>query len=176
MNPKHTGKLPGSPEEWLEHARSDLRLARLAAGDASIRREQACFHAQQAAEKAIKAVLLSRQAGFPLTHDIEELLELAERSGLPVPKPVEDAGLLTPYAVETRYPGYWLDVTGLTSKKPCTPPRMCSRGSTACYRQAGEKNREHAIPSPVDRPREAAPRCRSDGAYGGGLYDDATNR
>lgn len=112
MNPKHTGKLPGSPEEWLEHARSDLRLARLAAGDASIRREQACFHAQQAAEKAIKAVLLSRQAGFPLTHDIEELLELAERSGLPVPKPVEDAGLLTPYAVETRYPGYWLDVTG----------------------------------------------------------------
>lgn len=72
MNPKHTGKLPGSPEEWLEHARSDLRLARLAAGDASIRREQACFHAQQAAEKAIKAVLLSRQAGFPRSRMISK--------------------------------------------------------------------------------------------------------
>lgn len=65
----------------------------------------------QAVEKAIKAVLLSRQVGFPLTHDIEELLELVEESGFPVPKAVENAGLLTPYAVETRYHGYWPDVT-----------------------------------------------------------------
>jgi len=112
MNPKNPRKLPGSPDEWLDYARSDLKLARLAAGDASIRPEQACFHAQQAAEKAIKAVLLSRQVGFPLTHDIEELLELVEESGLPVPNAVGNAGLLTPYAVETRYPGYWPDVTG----------------------------------------------------------------
>lgn len=111
MNPKNLRKLPGSPDEWLDYARSDLKLARLAAGDASIRPEQACFHTQQAAEKAIKAVLLSRQVGFPLTHDIEELLELVEESGVPVPKAVENAGLLTPYAVETRYPGYWLDLT-----------------------------------------------------------------
>jgi HEPN domain-containing protein len=51
MNPK---KLPGSPQEWLSHAKSDLRLAHLAAKDELVRREQACFHAQQAAEKAIK--------------------------------------------------------------------------------------------------------------------------
>lgn len=56
-------------------------------------------------------MLLSRQVGFPLTHDIEELLELVEESGFPVPKAVGNAGLLTPYAVETRYPGYWPDVT-----------------------------------------------------------------
>ena len=111
MNPKSDRRVPGSPDEWMDHAKSDMRLARLAAKDASVRREQVCFHAQQAAEKAIKAVLLSWQIEFPLTHDIEELLELAEKNGLPLPQAVRDAGFLTPYAVEIRYPGYWIDIT-----------------------------------------------------------------
>jgi len=110
MNPQDKGKVPGSPEEWMSHAESDLRLARLAAGDKTIRREQVCFHAQQAAEKAIKAVLLSRGIDFPLTHDIEELLEIAEASLVKLPEAVREAGLLTPYAVETRYPGHWAEI------------------------------------------------------------------
>ena len=111
MSPRPTRKPPFSPNEWIEHAESDLRLARLAASHESIRREQVCFHAQQAVEKAIKAVLLSRQVEFPLTHDIEELLELAEESGFSLPEPVKQAGSLTPYAVETRYPGCWAEIT-----------------------------------------------------------------
>jgi len=55
MNPKGGRKIPGSPEEWMSHAESDLRLARLAATDTSIRLEQICFHAQQSVEKAIEA-------------------------------------------------------------------------------------------------------------------------
>ena len=73
MNPKGKEKVPGLPNEWMSHAKSDLRLAHLAAADNLVRREQACFHAQQAAEKAIKAILLSQGIEFPLTHDIEEL-------------------------------------------------------------------------------------------------------
>ncbi|MBI4318984.1 MAG: HEPN domain-containing protein [Chloroflexi bacterium] len=111
MSPRTTGRVPGSPEEWMSHAASDLRLAHLAAGDESIRREQVCFHAQQAAEKAIKALLLSRSIEFPLTHDIEELLEIAESSGISLPADVREAGLLNPYAVESRYPGYWFEIT-----------------------------------------------------------------
>jgi HEPN domain-containing protein len=95
----------------MNHAESDLRLAQLAASDPSIRREQLCFHAQQAAEKAIKAVLLFRKVEFPLTHDIEELMELGKGSGLSLPDEIRDAGALTPYAVETRYPGSWMDIT-----------------------------------------------------------------
>lgn len=110
MNPEDLTRVPGSPKEWMEHAQSDLRLAQLASGDPAIRREQVCFHAQQAAEKSIKAVLLLHDIGFPLTHDIEELLSLAESNGLLFPDEVRDAGLLTPYAVETRYPGSWLGV------------------------------------------------------------------
>ncbi len=44
------------PNEWLSYAKSNLRLAYLAAEDEFVRREQVCFHAQQAAEKAIKAI------------------------------------------------------------------------------------------------------------------------
>ena len=111
MSPDSSEKLPGSPHEWMDHARSDLRLARLAAADALVRREQACFHAQQAAEKAIKAVLLFKKAAFPLTHDIEQLLEIAVKIGASPPDEVQEASLLTPYAVETRYPGSWAEVT-----------------------------------------------------------------
>jgi HEPN domain-containing protein len=111
MNPKGVRKVPGSPGEWIDRAKSDIRLAHLAANDVQVRREQACFHAQQAAEKAIKAVLRSRQIEFPLTHDIEELLELAEKGGLTLPQSVREAGSLTPHAVESRYPGYWMEIT-----------------------------------------------------------------
>jgi HEPN domain-containing protein len=73
--------------------------------------EQVCFHAQQAAEKGLKAVLLHRKIEFPFIHDIEALLEIMTQSGLVVPPDVADAGVLTPYAVEARYPGYEEEIT-----------------------------------------------------------------
>jgi HEPN domain-containing protein len=111
MNREGPVPTPGSPRQWLEFAESDLRLAELASTDPMIRREQACFHAQQAAEKAIKAVFVLHGAGFPYTHNIEHLLALAERSGIPLPAAVREAGVLTPYAVGVRYPGLWAPVS-----------------------------------------------------------------
>jgi len=111
MNPKGGGRFPRLPDEWLTHAKSDLRLARIASQDEFVRKEHACFHAQQAAEKAIKAVLLSHKLEFPLVHDIDELLEIAEDGGIVLPENVREAGLLTPYAVESRYPGHWFEIT-----------------------------------------------------------------
>jgi HEPN domain-containing protein len=110
MTDRRKGSITGSPAEWIEHARSDLRLARLAAADAYVRPEQACFHLQQTAEKAIKAVLLFQNIDFPLTHDIEELIIIAEQNGLAMPEEVREASILSPYAVETRYPGHWFEV------------------------------------------------------------------
>jgi HEPN domain-containing protein len=112
MNQKNHKRVPGSPAEWLSHAESDLRLARLAANDPQIIPGQVCFHAQQAAEKSIKAAMLFRGIEFPLTHDIEELLEIAEGRGLIIPEEIQEADHLTPYAVETRYPGYLEEITG----------------------------------------------------------------
>ena len=110
MTPAGRRPPPGSPEDWLAHAKSDLNLARLGKDRQEILPEQVCFHAQQAAEKALKGVLLSRRIEFPLIHDIEELLELAEQGGLHVPPDVADAGSLTPHAVVSRYPGFWEEI------------------------------------------------------------------
>ncbi|MGQ0663986.1 MAG: HEPN domain-containing protein [Pseudomonadota bacterium] len=106
MTPTGKRPPPGSPEDWLAHAESDLNLARLARDRQEILPEQVCFHAQQAAEKGLKAVLLARRVEFPLSHDIEELLEIAEQGGLLVPPDVSRAGSLTPYAVATHYPSH----------------------------------------------------------------------
>jgi len=66
---------------------------------------QICFQAQQAAEKAFKAVLLARRIRFPLTHDIDELIEIFDEHKIEISSNVRTAGRLTPFAVEMRYPG-----------------------------------------------------------------------
>lgn len=104
--PRRKQHRTGSPRDWLVHAKSDWNLARLARNHKTVLPEQVCFHAQQACEKALKAVLLCKGLEFPLVHDIEVLLEIAKDGGLRLPRKVHEAGALSPYAVEARYPGY----------------------------------------------------------------------
>ena len=66
MNPPAKKRLMVSPEEWLGHALSDLKLAKLGKEDPDILPEQICFHAQQAVEKTFKAVLHVLQSRFSL--------------------------------------------------------------------------------------------------------------
>ncbi len=98
---------PFSPEAWLRKANSDLVLARLAAREKGVLPEDAVFHAQQCAEKALKAVLLMRAGQFPFSHDLDILIERLNDLNIPLPDFVSDAGDLTQYAVQTRYPGDW---------------------------------------------------------------------
>ena len=62
-----------SAEEWLRRARSNLALARQCRSE-EVYLEDLCFEAQQAAEKALKAVLISRRISFRFVHDLAELL------------------------------------------------------------------------------------------------------
>ena len=94
---------PGSPADWLRHAASDLELARIAR-PRKVLREGLCFHAQQAAEKALKAALVAQGIPFPKTHNIKTLLDLLPQSITP-PLEVQEAASLTDYAVVSRYPG-----------------------------------------------------------------------
>ena len=73
--------------------------------------EDFCFEAQQAAEKAIKAVLVHHQIEFPKTHVIADLLDLLAGHGVTVPDEIRDAKSLTRYAVATRYVGLVEDLT-----------------------------------------------------------------
>jgi HEPN domain-containing protein len=66
---------PGEPRDWLRHAWSDLELARVQK-NSRILLEDLCFHAQQAVEKAVKAVLVFKSIPFPKTHNIRTLIDL----------------------------------------------------------------------------------------------------
>ena len=95
----------GDAAEWLLHAESDLTYARLGQTQPAVLRNQVAFHAEQAAEKALKAVLVHAAVEFPRTHDLQSLLTLLRDSGISVQPEVEQAGVLTRFAVEARYPG-----------------------------------------------------------------------
>jgi hypothetical protein len=60
------------------------------------------FHAQQAAEKLVKAAIKAAGAEYPLTHNVRALLELVEAAGIAVPEEFWDAGRLTPFAAQFR--------------------------------------------------------------------------
>ena len=94
---------PDDPREWLNRARSNLSRAKSRIPEVYL--EDLCFDAQQAAEKAIKALFLKKGVAFPYVHDIAHLLTLVEQTAVQIPDPVRRAEDLTRYAVVTRYPG-----------------------------------------------------------------------
>jgi HEPN domain-containing protein len=100
---------PGSPEDWLAHARSDLALSEMKR-TRTVLYEHLCFHAQQAAEKAIKAVLVSKRVRFPKAHDLAFLIDLLPADAT-LPPALIDLPVLTRYAVLQRYPGEHPPVT-----------------------------------------------------------------
>jgi len=99
----HEGHFTGSPTDWLRYAYSDLELARVKRPP-KVLFEGLCFHAQQAVEKALKAILIAKGIPPPKTHNIRTLLDLLPQD-INSPKEVEDAASLTDYAVTNRYPG-----------------------------------------------------------------------
>lgn len=109
MPPRDRGDL-GAPAEWLRRAKSNLAIARQQATE-DIYWEDLCFETQQAAEKALKAVLLFKNIPFRLIHDLSEPLTLLEQHGVSLPEDIRAAAALTDYSVEARYPGPFEPVT-----------------------------------------------------------------
>ncbi|MBL0061874.1 MAG: HEPN domain-containing protein [bacterium] len=86
----------------LRKAESDLTTAKLCL-DSGQSLDASCFHSQQAAERALKAFLVSRSVDAPRIHNIEKLAGLCESEDSVFGTIREDASRLTPYAVELRY-------------------------------------------------------------------------
>ena len=86
----------------LRKSDSDLENARtcLAAGRAL---DTICFHAQQAAEKALKAYLVAHDVEFPYIHNVEKLIAVCAASDASFGEIAGMGRQLTPYAVELRY-------------------------------------------------------------------------
>jgi HEPN domain-containing protein len=90
-------------KKWIIYAEEDLCLAKH-----SLKLESGCpfrltaYHAQQCAEKYLKAFLVYNQIDFPYTHSIIRLLEICSSvNQFPELKEAEE---LTPFAITTRYP------------------------------------------------------------------------
>ncbi|MBF0176762.1 MAG: HEPN domain-containing protein [Magnetococcales bacterium] len=63
----------------------------------------ACFHAQQAVEKCLKAVLFQNRIEFRRTHDLTVLTRLLRDNGVTLPVLDERLAVLNPCAVDFRY-------------------------------------------------------------------------
>ncbi|MEK7398015.1 MAG: HEPN domain-containing protein [Candidatus Poribacteria bacterium] len=91
--------------EWVSYAEDDLLLANY-----GLTLAEKCpyrliaYHAQQCAEKYLKAYLIFCGIDFPYTHDISELLELCGYTGVNWVDELQEAEELTLYATATRYP------------------------------------------------------------------------
>jgi HEPN domain-containing protein len=95
-----------------EHDVADALLAKAIGDEAGLRAlvenhdvpdHVAGFLAQQAIEKAVKAVLIARGVPFERKHDLDYLGSLIEDAGLDPTPELSEAAALTPWAVEFRY-------------------------------------------------------------------------
>ncbi len=102
---KHEEDDPTDPQTWLLYAKSNLNLAEKGGKLRGVRFEDLCFNAQQAVEKALKAVCLANDLEFPKTHSIVRLIDILETAKIKLPNYVRESDMLTQFAVETRYPG-----------------------------------------------------------------------
>jgi HEPN domain-containing protein len=90
--------------KFLELAEQDRVAFRILAASTESSLAVVGFHAQQAVEKALKAVLIDRGVEFRRTHDLQTLADtLTSDLGLQLPVPQAQLRRLIPFAVEARY-------------------------------------------------------------------------
>lgn len=107
------------PAAWLDRAADDLRVADFLVArlrDAAPDEERAfvvaaLFHAQQTAEKALKAFLIARREMPPRTHDLGPLADRCVALEPELESALTNVNKLSPFAVRIRYPGEDLHLT-----------------------------------------------------------------
>ncbi|HWC49872.1 MAG TPA: HEPN domain-containing protein [Solirubrobacterales bacterium] len=100
--------LSGDDQEGLaallaRKAQEDATAVREFGGNSEIADGIIGFHAQQAVEKWLKAVMAQRSIAQPRIHDIGRLLQLLREEGIPLPVDADRLDELTIYAVPLRY-------------------------------------------------------------------------
>jgi HEPN domain-containing protein len=118
--------------QLLERADDDVAAARALLDVDNVSDLIVGFHAQQAVEKALKAVLAMHVVEYPFTHDLELLVALCERAGITLPAELADVPRLSPYAAQLRYgPGGPSIVHRSTALRWATVAVEYARGATA---------------------------------------------
>ena len=99
-----------------------------------------CFHAQQAIEKSLKALLAFHGQPVPRTHDLEELQRLCSPLQALPALDRYDFSETTDYGVLVRYDlEFWPDQGTARARRSCRPSRSSTWWSTRCRRSAGRE-------------------------------------
>lgn len=93
------------PLAWAERAEEDYIMARSALRRKKPLTHAACFHAQQCAEKYLKAMLIASGYPFSKVHDLLVLGDECARAGIFLSMSDDLLSSLSYYAVRARYPG-----------------------------------------------------------------------
>ncbi len=117
--------------EWLRKANEDFQVARELMERDRVSYNPVGFHAQQAAEKYLKAILTRHRIPPPRTHNIAELLALAETTSPGIQAELQGVETLTLYGVEIRYPGERPD---LDQEEGTEAVHLADRARTAVMR------------------------------------------
>jgi HEPN domain-containing protein/predicted nucleotidyltransferase len=126
---------PKSIREWLEVADEDMRaVGRLSVEPVDWR--PVCFHAQQAAEKYLKALLVHHRIHPPRTHNLTELLSEIRQACTTLPGLDADCALLSKFPVEPRYPSEEPKPDAITGPAAVEAMRRVVTAATAAMRRA----------------------------------------
>jgi HEPN domain-containing protein len=114
---------------WFQQAQADLEVVRTlrTAGHHAT----ACFHSQQAAEKALKGVLYSQGARVVLGHSVQQLAQQCETHDSTFADIDAEASLLDQFYIPTRYP------TGLPS--PAVPSETYTSSEAEAVQEAAKR-------------------------------------
>ena len=101
-----------SAHQWVEKAEHDLINAEHTLTlEKNCPFDTVCFHAQQCAEKYLKAFLVQKSISFPKTHDLRVLMQLIPSSLSLLGLDITEILPLNRYTIEARYPGEWEPIT-----------------------------------------------------------------
>ena len=91
---------------WMEKADRDIEVAKRELKISDPLTDIICFHAQQSAEKYMKAYLIFLDIEFQKTHDVEDLVVVAGEKDPSILKFKDSGAELSAFAVEARYPEF----------------------------------------------------------------------
>ena len=95
----------GELKSWIAYADEDYNAAKSLLALKKPLLGAVCFHAQQCAEKYLKALLILKDIDFPKTHDLPTLNTLCDQNSILTGFEPQQLADLSKYAVQARYPG-----------------------------------------------------------------------
>ena len=127
-------------EEWIGRAKSSLEISKIAVSD-NVYYEDLCYQVQQAVEKGLKGLLIYYEVEPEFTHNIRILLDGLEKFII-IPENIKKTTDLTKYAILTRYPGEYDEVTKEGYEKSVKIAKDCLDWIEKTIKEREEKKQE----------------------------------